>query len=202
MKIITSLLLLLSLNIQAKSFIPNKFSATFEQVYKSALTGKEKRSKGSIDYSYPGSIKLETQKPEILVYVSNNQTTWYYTPPFIEGESGQVSIQQSSKNSLTKFLDLLRKGLKTNKYYSVKKSKKKFEYLVSFKKNAQKDLGIKHATMFFSSKTVAFENLKKVQMVQVNKKVKTLELSEINKSPKFSKTYFEFNIPKNTKINR
>jgi outer membrane lipoprotein carrier protein len=200
MKIITTLLLVLSFNIQAKSFIPNKFSATFEQVYKSALTGKEKRSQGTIDYSYPGSIKLETQKPEKLIYVSNNKTTWYYTPPFIEGESGQVSIQQSSKNSLTKFLDLLRKGLKTNKYYSVKN--KKNEYIVSFKKSAQRDLGVKTATLVFSNKSAIFSKLKKIKMVQVDKKEKTLILSKVNRSPKFSKKYFEFKIPKNTKINR
>lgn len=200
MKFITPLFLLLSINIHAKSFIPNKFSATFQQVYKSALTGKEKRSQGSIDYSYPGSIKLETEKPEKLIYVSNNESTWYYTPPFIPGESGQVSIQQSSRDVLTKFLDLLRKGLKSNKYYSVKKNKT--EYVISFKKNAQKDLGIKSATLIFSQKSSTFVNLKKIKMIQVDKKVKTLELSKIDRSPKFSKDYFDFKIPKNTKVNR
>jgi outer membrane lipoprotein carrier protein len=200
MKKLLIILSLLPFNIYASTFIPKAFSAKFEQVYKSALTGKEKKSKGSIDYSYPGSIKLETQTPESLIYVSNNKSTWYYTPPFIPGESGQVSIQQSSKDSLTKFLDLLRKGLKSNKYYSVKKSKGSAK--VSFKKSAQKDLGVKEATLFFSKKGESFSNIKKITMIQVDKKVKTLLLSKINTSPKFKKGYFDFKIPKNTKINR
>ncbi|WP_127718398.1 outer membrane lipoprotein carrier protein LolA [Halobacteriovorax sp. HLS] len=200
MKILITSFFLISLNIQATSFVPDTFSAKFQQVYKSALTGKEKRSSGSLDYSYPGSIRLETQSPESLIYVSNNKTTWYYTPPFIEGEAGQVSIQQSSKNGLTKFLDMLRKGLKSNKYYTIKKDK--LTYKVSFSKNAQKDLGIIFANLHFSKNDFLFEQLTKIEMTQTDKKVKNLILSNIDKSPKFLKTHFDFKIPKNTKVNR
>jgi len=192
--------LFLSTQIFAKSFVPDHFSASFEQVYKSALTGKEKRSKGLIDYSYPSSIKLVTSSPESLTYVSNKEKSWYYTPPFIEGEPGQVTVQVAKKNTLTKFLDVLKKGLKSNKLYSVKKLKK--SYSLVFKKKAKKQLGLKDATLLFKNKKPKFVDLISVKMTLTNKKVKVLELSKINESPKFKKNHFEFVVPKNTKINR
>ncbi|OUR93678.1 hypothetical protein A9Q84_19640 [Halobacteriovorax marinus] len=191
---------LLSTQIFAKSFVPKNFSASFEQVYKSALTGKEKRSKGQIDYSYPSSIKLITSSPESLTYVSNRDKTWYYTPPFIEGEPGQLTVQEATKNTLTKFLNVLKKGLKSNKVYSVKMLKN--SYLLSFKKKAKKQLGIKEATLFFKNNQAKFRELKTVKMILTNKKVKVLELSKINESPKFNKNHFVFTAPKNTKVNK
>lgn len=192
--------LFLSIQIHAKSFVPDNFSASFEQVYKSALSGKEKRSSGLIDYSYPSSIKLVTSSPENLTYVSNKDKSWYYTPPFIEGEPGQVTIQVSTKNTLTKFLDVLKKGLVSNKLYNVKKNNK--SYLIKFKKKAKNQLGIEEATLVFKNMKPKFMELLSVKMTLTNKKVKLLELSKINISPKFKKKHFIFIVPKNTKINR
>ncbi len=187
--------------IYATAFIPDRFSASFEQVYKSALTGKEKRSKGTMDYSYPGSIRLETSSPESLTYVSNEKKTWYYTPAFIESEPGQVTIQEATKNELTKFLDILRKGLLTNKLYKVTKNKES-NYFLTFTKDISKDLGIVSAKLVFKDGKAIFKNLKVVEMVLDSKKVKKLELSKIIEGPKFGKDHFIFEVPKNTKINR
>lgn len=185
----------------AAAFIPDSFSASFEQVYKSALTGKEKRSKGTMDYKYPGSIKLVTSSPESLTYVSNEKKTWYYTPAFIESEPGQVTIQEATKNELTKFLDILRKGLLTNKLYKVTKNKKN-DYFLNFTKDIAKDLGISKATLVFKNGKAEFKNLKSVEMALASKKVKRLELSKIVEGPSFGKDHFVFEVPKNTKINR
>ncbi|WP_044557707.1 LolA family protein [Halobacteriovorax marinus] len=185
----------------ATGFIPNSFSASFEQVYKSALTGKEKRSKGTMDYMYPGNIKLETSSPESLTYVSNDSKTWYYTPAFIESEPGQVTIQDATKNELTKFLDILRKGLLTNKLYKVSKNKAG-EYFLEFSKTIIKDLGVEKAKLTFKKDTATFKNLKIVEMTLSNKKTKKLELSKIVEGPKFKKEHFVFKVPANTKINR
>ncbi len=187
--------------INAAAFIPDSFSASFEQVYKSALTGKEKRSKGKMDYMYPGNIKLITSSPESLTYVSNESKTWYYTPAFIESEPGQVTIQEATKNELTKFLDILRKGLLTNKLYKVTKNKKN-DYFLSFSKEVSKDLGIAKAKLTFKNGKPLFKNLIAVEMALVSKKVKKLELSKIIEGPSFSKNHFVFEVPKNTKINR
>lgn len=193
--------LLLSNNTLASAFIPDSFSASFEQVYKSALTGKEKRSKGTMDYKYPGNIRLETSSPESIIYVSNENKTWYYTPAFIESEPGQVTIQDSTKNELTKFLDILRKGLLTNKLYNVSKDKKS-NYFLSFSKNIVKDLGIQKAKLVFKNGKAIFKNLKLVEMTLSNNKMKKLELSKIDEGPKFKNSHFIFKVPKNTKINR
>jgi outer membrane lipoprotein carrier protein len=185
----------------AAAFIPESFSASFEQVYKSALTGKEKRSKGTMDYKYPGNIKLMTSSPESLTYVSNESSTWYYTPAFIETEPGQVTIQDATKNELTKFLDILRKGLLTNKLYQVSKNKKN-DYFLIFSKDIVKELGIAKAKLVFRDAKSEFKNLKVVEMTLADKKEKKLELSKIIEGPNFSKNHFVFEVPKNTKVNR
>ena len=101
----------------------------------------------------------------------------------------------------TVFLDILRKGLLTNKLYKVTKNKNG-EYFLGFSKAIVKDLGIVRAKLTFKGSKPVFKSLKTVEMVLSSKKVKNLELSKIIEGPKFSKDHFVFEIPKNTKVNR
>ena len=78
----------------AKSFVPGSFSANFEESILSMATGKEKKSFGKIDYKFPGNIRFEITSPNASTFVSNPQKSWYYVPPFVEGEQGQVTIQK------------------------------------------------------------------------------------------------------------
>ena len=48
----------------AKSFLPKSFKASFVQIYKSALRGKEKRRKGKIEYKYPSKLRFEMRFPD------------------------------------------------------------------------------------------------------------------------------------------
>ena len=89
-----------------KDFIPNTFKAYFKQSYKSSLSGKEKITKGYIEYFYPGRVRFEVTSPDKTIFVSNPQTTWYYNAPFIDGEPGEVLIKKTGKMVISKFFDL------------------------------------------------------------------------------------------------
>ncbi len=182
------------------SFLPKSFSAQFEQVYKSALSGKEKKSKGSLDYKFPGNIRFITKVPEEVVFVSNKTTTWYYTPPFMEGEPGELTIKKTGRNVLSRFFDTLSRGLKSNKYYTVKNLEKARR--LKFKKKKIKEIGIKEAIMHFKSNIATFRDLKSVDLTYSDDKKVTLKLSNLKVGVKFKKKYFTFSAPKNTKTHK
>jgi len=181
------------------SFLPNSFSAKFEQVYKSALSGKEKKSKGSLDYKYPGNIRFITKVPEEVVFVSNQTTTWYYTPPFIEGEPGELTIKESGKNVLSRFFDTLSVGLSSNRYYVVKGMERARK--LKFKKNKVKEVGVKEAILRFKSNVATFKDLISVDLTYADNKKVSLKLSNLKIGAKFKKKHFTFKAPKNTKVN-
>ncbi|MBT3584342.1 MAG: outer membrane lipoprotein carrier protein LolA [Halobacteriovoraceae bacterium] len=194
--------LLLSTGAQAKvknNFLPNSFKATFVQSFKSSLSGKIKKSRGNIAYRYPGNIRFETLKPSHIVFVSNREKTWYYTAPFLEGEAGELSVQKAGKNSLTRFFDVLKKGLKSNPLYKVKMIKG--ETFLEFTKKTAREVGLRKAGLKFTGKAKAFKNLKSIDLYYLKKKKKvTLTLNSILENQKFKNEDFKFTAPKNTKI--
>ncbi|MCY4524112.1 MAG: outer membrane lipoprotein carrier protein LolA [Halobacteriovoraceae bacterium] len=179
------------------AFIPNSFSAKFEQVYKSSLTGKDKRSSGRIDYKYPKNVKLEIKKPEQTIFVSNSQKSWYYSPPFIEGEAGSLTIKKRQEGPARLF-DILKKGLKSNKSYKVKKIKNRFQ--ITFSPKIVKKMDIAHAFLTFSGSN-NFIQLKTVSIEYVNRPTVTLHFSEIKQNITFDNQYFQFFPPPNTRLN-
>ena len=179
------------------AFLPNTFSAEFEQVYKSSLSGKEKRSRGKIDYQYPKAVRLEMKGVEKTIYVSNIRKSWYYSPPFIEGEAGSLTIKDW-KSGPADFFDLLKKGLKSNISYKVKREEKKYKIIFSPKIVRKTD--IFNATLDFSGAS-EFSKLKTVSINYKNRPAVTLHLSKIKENIRFGKGYFQFTPPPNTRIN-
>ena len=96
---------------ERKDFIPNTFKAHFKQSYKSSLSGKEKVTKGYIEYFFPGRVRFEVTSPDKTIFVSNPQTTWYYNAPFIDGEPGEVLIKKTGKMVISKFFDCVNLSL-------------------------------------------------------------------------------------------
>ena len=120
------LLVTIGLSADTKKFVPQKFFVQFKQVHKSSLTGKDRTALGSLKYSYPGKIRLQTKIPDDMTLVANGKTTWHYVPPFMEGESGHLTIQRGKSNNLSAFFDLIKKGLVSNSEYIVKKKNNMF----------------------------------------------------------------------------
>lgn len=179
-------------------FLPKSFKAVFKQTYRSSLSGTLKSSTGNIDYRFPGHIRFETKKPNHIVFVSNKYKTWYYTAPYFKGEKGDLSIQGASKNVLTRFFDVLQKGLKSNDLYTVKKLKNSYKLI--FSKKTKKEVGVKDASLVFKSNTPSFSALKELNLTYLNKKKVKLTLSKIQANYNFKRGHFFFKVPKNTKI--
>jgi outer membrane lipoprotein carrier protein len=184
---------------KTQSFVPKSFSADFVQEFKSSLSGKIKKSEGKIDYKYPSNIRLEMEGKSPLTFVSNPDKTWYYRPPFEKGQPGELKIGATTENSLSKFFDMLKNGLDSNKDYEVKK--KDNEYDITFKEDAAKKIKVKSAVLVFKKdKKHDFSEIEKIHLSYTNKKKVTMVLSELKVGATFSTNHFTFFPPKNTRV--
>lgn len=201
MKIALSILLSLAFTVARAEFLPQSFSAKFEQEYVSILKGNTKKGEGSIEYKYPSNIRFETSTPSQVVFVSNGVKAWYYRAPFIEGEEGEVS-ETSAKDSNSvyiKFFDSLKNGLSSNALYDVKNAGDGM-HVVTFKPKTAKDFGIKEAVLTFNSaKDKDFSELKKIDLLFPDGKKSTLKLVNLKVNPGLDGSHFNFVAPPKTK---
>lgn len=185
----------------AKNFMPSSFSANFEESFISVATGKEKKSFGKIDYKYPGHIRFEKTSTDPSIFVSNPGKSWYYVPPFVEGEQGQVTITNSSKLPLTKFLDSIKDGFKGSKLFTHKYEDKNL--VLAFNKEAQRELTLKNVILHSKKDAKNIEKLSEVEKLTLTyddgRKV-ILKFLELKENVSFSKEHFVFKIPPQTKI--
>jgi outer membrane lipoprotein carrier protein len=72
-------------------------SADFTQVTDDAILGQKKKSSGKIFVKRPSQVRWETTIPDPSLFVSNGKMSWFYSPPFDEGERGQVIERKSSE---------------------------------------------------------------------------------------------------------
>ncbi|MGZ3787136.1 MAG: LolA family protein [Bacteriovorax sp.] len=201
MKIACILFLSLSLQVAKAEFLPQSFSAKFEQEYVSILKGKTKKGEGSIEYKYPSNIRFETSTPSQVIFVSNGVKAWYYRAPFIEGEEGEVT-ETSAKESNSvyiKFFDSLKNGLSANALYDVKNAGDG-THVVTFKPKTAKEFGIKEAVLTFNSaKDKEFSELKKIDLLFPDGKKSSLTFVNLKVNPSFDGTRFNFVAPPKTK---
>ncbi|MCO4792883.1 MAG: outer membrane lipoprotein carrier protein LolA [Bacteriovoracaceae bacterium] len=200
MKTLILFTLLFNTQAFAKDFLPGSFKADFSQEYKTSLKGKIKKSTGQIEYKYPSQIRFEVLAPDKVVFISNKKKSWYYQAPFIEGEPGELNIRKTGKNGLSRFFDILKKGLKTNKFYTVKNKSEKSE--LKFVKTVAKELDIKEAQLVFKSKKREFNNIKNVELVYLDGHKIKLSFKGVKTGVPLKKERFVFKTPKNTRVNQ
>jgi len=177
--------------------LPNQFRVNFVQKFESAVTGKTKQSKGIIEYQYPGKIHFKSEDPDPLVYMSNNKKSWYYTPPFIEGEKGEVRVIEKN-STLTSFFDTLKKGIESNDFYKVKKKGNRYDLTFSIDKS--NELGVQAASLFSKkSKLTKFDQIQKINLTYNSGKKVNLIFTDYS-NPSFKKKHFNFKIPSNTRV--
>ena len=181
---------------KGENFLPPTFSTDFEQIQKSALSGKEKKSLGHIEYKFPSHIRFEVQKPDVIIFVSNPEMTWYYTAPFVQGEPGEVTVRPTGKLALAKFFDALKNGLQSNELYSVAEKAGKVE--LQFNKKSQKELGITKALLSLGEKK-DFTNLKSMELEKTDKAKVLLNFSNMKIGADIKKERFIFVAPPNTR---
>ncbi len=180
-------------------FLPSSFQTHFVQKVMSEISGKIKESEGDLDYQYPGQIKFSVKKGGNSLFVSNKKKSWYYTPPFIEGEKGNVVIQNSSSLFLSKFFDSLKRGLIDNSFYSVSAGKGKVEII--FKQDIAGRIGVKKATFPSNRKVNEIKSLRELKtmiLTRLDDKEITLEFSTFKEDISFQKDHFVFVLPKGT----
>jgi len=178
--------------------MPDAFSAQFTQVYTSAVSGKEQQGQGSLDYAYPGKIKFTATRPDPFVFTSNGQKTWYYYPPFIEGESGELSIQNQGNLWLNQFFDLLRYGPKTNDRFTAQAQG--MQWNLKFKPDTAEKVQALAAVLKFKSKDKKFLELQEIELTKQDQKKVRFILAKISPNPVLAKDYFEFKAPDKTKV--
>ncbi len=194
-------LLLVSSECFVKSFVPQPFSANFEESIISRANGKEKKSFGKLDYKFPSNIRFEVTSPEASVFVSNGQKSWYYVPPFIEGEQGQVTIQKSSKLPLTKFLDSLKDGIEGSKIFTHQYQGN--DLILTFSKEAQGQMGLKQVILHSKKEAKLAQKLsefEKLTLVKGDEQKVNLKLIDLKEDINFGPKHFEFSTPNKTKI--
>lgn len=186
-------------SISLAEFLPTSFSSKFEQEYVSTLKGKIKKGEGSIDYKYPGQIRLETSLPSAVIFTSNGAKVWYYRAPFIEGEEGEVteSSAQDGSTAFIKFFDSLKQGLISNSIYDVKSGD---PTVITFKPKSQKEFGINKSSIYFKSKSGKnFSDIEAIELTLADGKRSKLKFLELKSDIKFSANHFIFSPPTNTK---
>lgn len=187
----------------ANGIVPAAFSTNFEESITSVATGKEKKSFGKIDYKFPGHIRYEVTSPEesASIFVTNNKTSWYYRPPFVKGEQGEVTIQKATNLPLTKFLDSMKSGFENSKHMTHKYDGNKL--VLSFSKEAQKDTHLKEVVMEAPKPAKDVKSLKefeKITLVYDDGRKVNLKFVDFQENADFKPGHFEFKVPEKTKV--
>ena len=130
---------------QASDFLPASFVIDYTESFKSISKGGNVKYQGRFSFSYPDKFRLDVTDPDPLSVVSNGVKSWRYTPPFIEGEQGEVEITKANELPVTKFLKTLKKGLHKNpSFKTVFKAK---DITLTINEPWRKNLGIRQVLL-------------------------------------------------------
>lgn len=183
------------------SFVPSTFKLGFEQIQQSSLTNRERKSVGEMKFKSPNRLYFTVTSPDEVTFVTDGKLTYYYTAPFIEGESGELTIQESSDNILSQFFGSLAHGLTDNVNYKVE-LKGEMNAKIIFEADMARELGVDWAEFVFKSSTREFSNVEKLLLSQSDGTHLTLNFKELQTNVKLEDSVFNFTPPPNTKINR
>lgn len=177
------------------AFLPSSFDAEFLDVR------GEKEIPVNIKYKFPKQIYYEVKGDTPLLYVCNEKKTWKYTPPFIEGEKGELAVGDSGQFCYSRIFDSLSQGLIDNKLYKTKKSGNKA--ILNFTKKATDQLGLEKIEIVFGKKFESHTSMSEAKSLKLFLQNKAepvfLKLVKIDINPKLGSEMFKFSAPENTK---
>ena len=181
-------------------YVPRAFMGEFTQSKKS-INSKDLKTTISLKYQARGNVYMKSSGlDDEKIYVCNPEKIWIYTPPFLEGEKGEVKIGNASNQCLSKVFDKLDQGLVSNSDYKVKKIND-LTYLLDFSQANEKLLGFYKFELVFEDKAANFSQLKLMRMYTRNDKNPTvLTKKKLTILKGFDKSTFQFDPPKNTNI--
>ena len=100
---------LLLKQVEAKYQKAQTLSAEFTQKNENVTLGQTKNNTGKIYFKRPHKVRWETLEPDKSILIGNGKTFWFYTPPFEEGERGQV-IKKAAAQVQSKLANALLSG--------------------------------------------------------------------------------------------
>lgn len=83
--------------IEAKYAKAETLVAAFSQQDELAALKRKKASSGRLSIRRPDKVRWETVRPHPGVFVSDGKKVWMYTPPFDEGEAGELRMGKASQ---------------------------------------------------------------------------------------------------------
>lgn len=184
----------------AKSFVPNSFTANFEQ---STIlsTGKVSKTHGKISYQYPGHLRFEVTDPVQNLVIINPQKTWVVNFSTVKTEKDQANVSKTSNFPLIKFFDSVKDGLENSKLFRAKYEKN--SVVLNFDSKAQEEMGIQSVTLNSKSNPSSIKELKDFESISINRPKSsktTYKFSAFNSEPKLSSEEFDFKPNSNTKV--
>ncbi|MCM2276982.1 MAG: outer membrane lipoprotein chaperone LolA [Oligoflexia bacterium] len=178
--------------IEAKYGEAGTFSARFSQINESATLKTRKTSSGTLLVKRPDKVRWETLAPDRNLLVSDGRKFWFYTPPFDEGENGQVVEKKSSAVKSKLAQALLSGSFSAARDLKVKKAGDREFVLVPKAGTAG---SVKEARVFVNP---AEKLIQKVILLHRDGNRSEITLSEIELGKPLEDRLFTFQIPPNT----
>lgn len=168
--------------------------AEFTQIQKNKMMGSEKKSEGILEIKRPDKFRWDTLTPDPTLLLSNGKKIIYYTPPFHEGEKGQVIYKKSADVQSKLAVDLLSGSSNLKKDFKPKKVADRHYELIPIKKN----LGdINKIELYIDPKA---DLVYKLKLQHTTENETEIELKNVQLGEKLENSRFEFNAPPNTEV--
>ena len=200
MEKILCFLWLLGLSAEAgpQMFLAKELRVKFVKELHSILK-QRKKSQGTLTYRYPGQIRIEQHRPFKTSYISNGKRAWLYSAPFDpKKEKGEVTVLNPQTIPITKVLDSLRRGLRSNKLYQV--SQKGSRVTLSFNQYYRKKYQLEYVALELKHPKAI--DLKSVSRLTIKGSHTTehFELVEVDFTPTLPPGHFNFKITDKMKV--
>ena len=171
----------------------NSLTANFSQSQKNAALGRTKDSKGRIYIVRPNKFRWETFEPDASILTSNGKKFWFYTPPFQEGEKGQVMIRNAHDAQSKLAVDLLIGGSDFKKNFDYRRIEP-----LHYRLNPLKPAGdIDSIELFLENQT---NLVYKLRLISASGNETTITLSQVELGPKLPESMFNFQVPPQTEV--
>jgi outer membrane lipoprotein carrier protein len=170
-------------------------TARFSQTIMNKTLARETKSSGRIYVHRPDMFRWETLEPDASILSCNGIKFWFYTPPFRDGESGQVTVRPAKDVPSKLVIELLSGRIDVKGAFSSKTlGSDRFEL------TPKRPAGdIRRVELFLESQT---KLVYKLILYAGSGNVTTIELSDVELGPKLDKSMFSFKIPAGTEVVR
>lgn len=180
--------------VEAKYTQSQTLSADFTQIVDDLALSRKKTSFGKIYVKRPSKIRWEFTKPIVNLLVSDGNTFWYYTPPFDEGERGQVMVKKASEVK-SKLANALLAGSFSFQQDGVFEQKGPSTFVLTPKKGTAGT--VKQATIEINPET---KLIQKVTLAHRGGNLTAITLSQVRLGVSLADDLFVFKAPPNTDV--